>query len=188
MRLRVLGIGALALLWLGPLPGLAAQSMTAHMALHLALVALLPPLLAPRLPVTPGPVLLAAAVLAEMAVVWGWHAPAAHLWAREGGLGFALEQASFLGAGVALWSVALSASRPAGVVALLGTTMHMTLLGALIGLAPGLLYGGHGGGLFGLTPIEDQQVAGALMAGGGGAVYLVAGLARLAPVLEEPGP
>lgn len=179
------GAALLAGAWLGPLPALAAQSMSAHMVLHLTLVALVPALLARPLPGGSGPAVLAAAVVAEMAAVWAWHAPALHHWARESGTGFVLEQASFLVVGLFLWSAALSASRPAGALVLLLTTMHMTLLGALIGLAPVTLYG-HGGG-FGLTALEDQQLAGALMAGLGGAVYLVGALVRLAPALRLEG-
>lgn len=189
MRLTapIAGGALLALVWLGPLPALTAGSITVHMVVHLTVVAVAPALLAPRISLAPGPVLLGAAVLGEMLVVWGWHAPAAHHWARTSGAGFAFEQASFLGAGLLLWSVALSPSRLAGTAVLLTTTMHMTLLGALIGLAPGLLYARHAPDAFGLSPLEDQQLAGALMAGVGGLIYLIAGLARLAPALKiEP--
>lgn len=186
---RLAGLAILAVVWLGPLPGLAIGSMTAHMVLHLAVVAVAPALLARPLPGAPGPVLLGAAVVVEMLVVWGWHAPDAHVWARLSGAGFALEQASFLFAGMLLWSVALGAGRLGSAAILLFTSMHMTLLGALLGLAPRPLYDVYCTGLLGLGPLEDQQVAGAVMAGLGGLVYMVSGLARLAPALgdHEPG-
>ena len=44
--LIVTGLLCLAGLWLGPLPGLAAQSFSAHMLLHLGVMSLAAPLLA----------------------------------------------------------------------------------------------------------------------------------------------
>ncbi len=181
---RLAGLALLAAAWLGPLPELAIGSMTAHMVLHLAVVAIAPALLARPLPVAAGPVLLGAAGLLEMLVVWGWHAPDAHVWARLSSTGFALEQASFFLSGLLLWSAALTAGRLGGAAILLLTTMHMTLLGALIGLAPRPLYDVYCSGLLGLGPLEDQQVSGAVMAGLGGLIYLTSALARLAPALE----
>lgn len=182
---RLLGAGLPALLWASPLPGLAAGSILLHMALHLTLVAVVPMLLAPRLPGRPGPVALAAVLAAEMAVVWGWHAPAPHLWARVSTTGFALEQASFVAAGLLVWAAAAAAGRFAGALLLFGTVMHMTLLGALIGLAPRPVYGAACAGFFGLDALAEQQLAGALMAFGGGALFLAAALVRLAPALAE---
>jgi len=187
---RAAGLGLLAGLWAGPLPGLAGASMTAHMLLHLGVVIAVPALLAPRWPArlpAPGPAWLAAAALLEMAVVWGWHAPAAHFAARTTTAGLVAEQASFLAAGCLLWASVGAAGRLGGAAVLLATVMHMTLLGALIGLSPRVLCVVPGALPFGLTALEDQQLAGALMAGLGGAAYLGAALARLAPLLDgEP--
>ncbi|SFB11109.1 putative membrane protein [Poseidonocella pacifica] len=181
---RTAGALLLAILWLGPLPELAAGSIILHMVLHLGIVAVVPALLAPRLRWGAGPVWLALAVVAEMLVVWGWHPPSAHLWARLSNLGLVLEQGSFLAVGLLLWAVVNSAGRLGGAVVLLGTVMHMTLLGALIGLSPRELYGDICAGYFGLDALAEQQIAGALMAGAGGALYLGFALARLAPALR----
>src|SRR3546814_18505574 len=77
-----------------------------------------------------------AAMLAELVVVWGWHLPLLHHAARSSTAALAAEQASFLAVGLALWLSVLggrAAQRHArlagGVVALLLTSMHMTLLG-----------------------------------------------------------
>ncbi|MGR3825075.1 MAG: cytochrome c oxidase assembly protein [Salipiger marinus] len=181
---RLAGLGLLAVLWLSPLPGYAGGSMVLHMVLHLGVTAVVPALLAPRLPGPVGPVTLVLAAAAEMAVVWGWHLPGPHLWARLSETGFVLEQGSFLAAGCLLWAVVRGAGAFGGAVVLLATTMHMTLLGALIGLSPRDLYGGICAGHLGLTALEEQQVAGALMAGAGGALYLAAALHRLARALH----
>lgn len=176
------GLALLAALWTGPLPALASVSMTAAMVLHVGVVAVVPALLAPPLRLAVGPMAIAAATVVEAAVVWGWHAPAAHAWARLSTVGLVLEQASFLFCGILLWSAVRAAGRLGGAAALLGTMMHMTLLGALIALSPRQLYVACGGGPLGLSPLEDQQMAGTLMAAGA-AIYLVAGLVRLAPAL-----
>lgn len=182
---RITGLVLLAALWLGPLPALAGGSPILHMALHLAVVAVVPALLAPRLPGRPGAALLLVAAAAEAVVVWAWHAPALHLWARSDTAGLVLEQGSFLAAGLLLWAAAASAGPFGGALILFATVMHMTFLGALIGLAPVTIYGATCAGYFGLGAMEEQQVAGALMACIGGGIYLVAALRRAAPALSE---
>ncbi|HXG67992.1 MAG TPA: cytochrome c oxidase assembly protein, partial [Blastocatellia bacterium] len=64
--------------------------------------------------------------------------------------------------------------RAAGVVGLLLTSMHMTLLGALLALTPRPLYH-HAAGFSGLTPLEDQHLGGAIMLLVGGISYLAGG-------------
>ena len=180
----LLGLALLALLWLGPLPGIAGVSVTAHMLLHVGGVAVVPALLRVRLPVPLGVAGLGAMALADLVVVWGWHLPAAHLWASLSDTGFVVQQASFLVVGVALWGAADAAGRLGGALLLLATSMHMTLLGVLLTLAPTVLYPGVcGGGPFGLDPLEDQQIAGLVMAVVAPAAYLAGGLAphRAAP-------
>jgi putative membrane protein len=183
-----IGAAALAALWLGPLPAMSGASVLAHMMLHIGLVAVVPALLGLRLPLPGAPLVLALAAFLEMIVVWGWHAPPAHLWARFSPLGFAAEQSSFLAAGILLWSAAHAAGAFGGAVLLLGTTMHMTLLGAIIGLASRPIYGEICAGYFSLDFLEEQQLAGALMAVGGGGIYMIAALARLAPELRANRP
>jgi len=185
-----LACAILAGTWLGPLPALARDSFSAHMAMHMLVVAVAAPLLAlalagrrfafGRLPpwiFAPIP-----ASLVELVVVWTWHAPALHHAARFDRLIFSIEQATFLAAGLLLWFSALgggalrTANRAgAGVVALLLTSMHMTLLGALLALSPRPLYVHDAGGP--LSAIDDQHLGGAIMLVVGGASYLLGGVA-----------
>ncbi|MEG8040645.1 cytochrome c oxidase assembly protein [Sphingomonas sp. LR60] len=121
----------------------------------------------------------------EFVVVWAWHAPALRALA-DGHVAIALiEQAMFLVVGVGLWRAAIA--HPAGgVAALLLTSMHMTLLGALIGLAPRPLYAMmamHPAP--GLSPLADQQLGGVVMLVVGGAAYCLGGLALLGTMLRE---
>src|SRR3546814_6667894 len=120
--------------------------------------------------------------LIELLVVWGWHLPAARAFAAGTAAGLFLEQAMFLMAGLLLWSACLgtrdsgdSARRGAGIIALLLTTMHMTLLGALIALAPRTLFGTTGFTCFGVTlsPLVDQHLGGVVMLLVGAGSYLL---------------
>jgi putative membrane protein len=193
------GLALLALAWLGPLPGLSRHSFAAHMTLHIVVVALVAPLLAFGVaksrfdPVRATPALFApvAASIIELMVVWGWHAPALHHAARRESGVFLLEQATFLGAGLLLWLAAVGGTRitgdwraGAGVGALLFTSIHMTLLGALFALTPRPLYSHSTDAWFGLSPLADQQLGGAIMLLIGGASYLIGGLWLTARVLR----
>lgn len=200
--LLILGALALAAVWLGPLPGLARNAFFAHMTMHMGVVAVAAPLLALGIaggrldPVPKAPRLFSpvpASVL-ELVVVWAWHAPAPHHLARQSAAGLVAEQGMFLAAGLLVWISAFGGGSPgslrqgnrtgAGVVALLLTSMHMTLLGALLALAPRPLYA-HAHGLFGLTPLEDQQLGGAIMLLVGGVAYLLGGLWLTAGLLRD---
>lgn len=93
----------------------------------------------------------------------------------------ALEQASFLGAGVLVWLSSLR-NRGPGIVALLLTSMHMTLLGALLALTPRPLYAHHG-----TAALADQHLGGAIMLLIGGASYLAGGLWLTMRLLQGRG-
>ena len=171
----IAGLAVLAALWLVPLEAMAA-AFPAHMLRHMGLVAVAAPLLALGFPqelralaVSP----LAAAVV-EFVVVWAWHLPASHAAARLSGAAFVIEQAMFLAAGLLVWAGAFGARQPlAGAGGLLLTSMHMTLLGAILVLAPRDLYAE----LCGAAPnLTGQQLGGLLMLGIGTPVYLAGGL------------
>ena len=123
--------------------------------------------------------------MVEFFVVWAWHLPALRDLADMTPAVALIEQALFLAVGVLLWRAALA--RPAeGVAALLLTSMHMTLLGALIGLAPRPLYAMmamHPAP--GLDALADQQLGGVVMLLVGGAAYCLGGLWMLGTLLRE---
>jgi putative membrane protein len=204
MRRALLIVGALSLaaVWLGPLPGLARSAFFAHMTMHMGVVAVAAPLLALGIaggrldPVRRAPALFAPAstpILAsvlELVVVWAWHAPVPHHLARQSAAGMAMEQGMFLAAGLLVWLSAFGGDSPrsgsrtgAGVVGLLLTSMHMTLLGALLALAQRPLYP-HLHGFSDLTPLEDQHLGGAIMLLVGGVSYLLGGLWLTAGLLK----
>lgn len=194
------GVMVLAIVWLGPLSTVAEGSFTAHMTMHMAVVAVAAPLIALGLstgrfdPVRTTPHLFAAipASIAELIVVWAWHTPAFHHAARHETWAFVLEQSTFLAAGLFLWVAVLGGDRAvreprrgAGVVALLFTSMHMTLLGALFALTPRPLYDHIAIGPPGPSSLTDQHLGGAVMLLVGSTVYLFGGLSLTAGLLRR---
>jgi putative membrane protein len=185
--------------WLGQLPEFARHSFAAHMTMHMAVVAVAAPLLALAVAGTAGdpvrvmPRLFApiAASIVELVVVWAWHAPALHHAARQEAWALVLEQGTFLTAGFFLWIAAIGGNcterrlrAGAGVVALLFTSMHMTLLGALFALANRPLFQHAPDAPATLASLADQHLGGAIMLLVGGASYLLGGLWLTAGVLR----
>jgi putative membrane protein len=195
----VAGIAVLAAAWLGPLASLATHSFAAHMTMHIAVVAVAAPLLALGMagtrtdPVGAMPSLVAAipASMVELVVVWAWHVPALHHAARQETGAFVLEQGTFVTAGVLLWIAAIGGNQEqrrlragSGIVALLFTSMHMTLLGALFALANRPLFE-HTSPADASTAVADQQLGGVIMLLVGGASYLLGGLGLTAVALRS---
>lgn len=180
----------LCLAWLSPLIDMARTAFFAHMMLHMMVVAIAAPMIAIAMagarfdPVRHAPWFFAAipASVGELLLVWTWHLPVPHHWARYSTTGLVVEQASFLGVGLWLWLSAFGGETPrsrqrsaAGTIGLLLTSMHMTLLGALLALSPRPLFDHHHG-TGGMTPLEDQHLGGAVMLVVGGIAYLAGGL------------
>jgi len=184
-----LGIAVLAAVWLGPLPEWARHAFFAHMTMHMGVVAVAAPLIALGIVGSGFPALLnpIPASALELVVVWAWHAPALHHIARHTTAGLIAEQGTFLATGVLVWHAAFAGGgrgRAAGVIALLLTSMHMTLLGALLALTPRPLYA-HAGSFSGMSPLDDQHLGGAIMLLVGGASYLTGGLALTVNLLRR---
>lgn len=198
----IAGLMTLAACWLGPLPRLAQQAFSAHMLMHMLVVAAAAPLLAlaaaggrfdpvPHFPAFFAPI---PASVGELVIVWVWHAPALHHLARTSAVGLIAEQSSFLLAGHWVWASALGGDAmrgerqsAAGVVGLLLTSMHMTLLGALLALAPRPVYEHHSS-IASLTSLQDQHLGGAVMILTGGIAYLSGGLWLTARLLRPGKP
>lgn len=191
------GIVVLAIVWFGPLLTEWRDSFASGMVAHVAVVAIAAPLIALGLPnrLRPGPGMPAAlpllASLLELIAVWGWHAPSLRGLAEASVPGTIAEQTTFLLAGVVLWltSFAAPAGRThaaIGAFALLLTSIHMTLLGALLALSPRPLYGTGDVTCFGLVldAGQDQQLGGVIMLAVGAVVYLAGGLALAARLVN----
>jgi putative membrane protein len=198
-----LGLLTLAAAWLGPLPEMAREAFFAHMTMHMAVVAVAAPLLAravgggPLDPARKAPQWFAPipASIVELVVVWAWHTPALHHAARHHTAAFIAEQGMFFIAGLFLWLSAFGGDdldtkkrSAAGVAGLLLTAMHMTLLGALLALAPRPLYAhlNYPPAGFALAPLDDQHLGGAIMLLVGGMSYLAGGLWLTVRLLRDP--
>ena len=121
------------------------------------------------------------AMLLQAAVMWGWHVPAAmHVALTNDFVHYAMHT-SFLGAGLLFWWTLLRSLRDkaagfgGGAIALVGTMVQMGLLGALLTFSPMPRYPWYFGrsAALGLTPLEDQQLAGLIMWIPGGLPYLI---------------
>ena len=201
MRRLVLltGVALLALLWLGPLLDEWRESFASHMLAHMGVIAIVAPLIVIGLPAQwrprpsmPNALPIVASVI-ELFVVWTWHAPAMRAAVKASSAMTAFEQATFLAAGVFLWWTSLGAPgershAATGAAALLLTSIHMTLLGALLALSPRSLYGAGEVTCFGtvLDAGQDQQIGGVIMLLTGAAVYLAGGIFLVAKLLEQP--
>lgn len=181
----ILGFVVLAACWLGPLPAMSRTAFSAHMLLHLGVVALAAPLLAIGLARSGVRVdrlrhlgsWTFMVFTAEMLVVWGWHAPALHEAAALNVGVFVVQQASFLAVGLGVWLLGFaSRSRRGLAAAMFGfflTFVHMTMLGVVLIMAPRLIYPAELClGAFGFEQLEDQRFGGILMAAWSGVVYL----------------
>lgn len=166
------------LLYVSPLCALSSAFFTVRVVHHMALVLLVAPLLAcglaPHLRRLPAPLWTSTAVAAI--AFWAWHVPAPYAAALSSDAMYALMQLSICGSALAFW-LAVQRAAPAGALAaILVSTVLMGLLGALITFAARPLYEPHFASTlgWGVSPLEDQQLAGILMWAPGSIAYLLA--------------
>ncbi|MFL5403449.1 MAG: cytochrome c oxidase assembly protein [Gemmatimonadales bacterium] len=126
-------------------------------------------------------------------VIWLWHAPGLFQATLRSDLIHTLQHASFLGSGLLFWWALLRRrdgrlGRPAAVLYLFTTSVHTTILGALLTFSSRAWYPIYAPSTaaWGLTPVEDQQLAGLIMWVPASLAYLVATLAIAANWLKEP--
>jgi cytochrome c oxidase assembly factor CtaG len=107
-------------------------------------------------------------LLASIAL-WFWHVPGPYGWALADGRVHVLEHLSFLLTALAFWTLVLQPygrqQGGHGVALILVATyaLHNGLLGALLVFASQPYYPAYAASHFGLTPLEDQQLAGLIM-------------------------
>lgn len=126
----------------------------------------------------------APALIAYAGVTWAWHAPLLYESALRDPAAHLAEHASFWLSSVLFWWVVLGALRPcttrhgAAILLAFSGAVQGGVLGALITISPTSWYAEHAEGalVFGMTPLEDQQLAGLLMWVPGGLAHLLAAL------------
>jgi putative membrane protein len=133
--------------------------------------------------------------LLHSVVLWVWHIPGPYAAALESDAIHAAEHAGFFVTALVFWWVVLRPPRRRaayglGVLFVFATAMQSGVLGALITFAGSAWYPAHaeGAALWGLTALEDQQLAGLVMWVPAGLVYVIAAGLLCAAWLELPRP
>jgi cytochrome c oxidase assembly factor CtaG len=123
--------------------------------------------------------------------IWCWHLPVLFQATLHSEAAHALQHTSFLGSALLFWWAIIHprtrAALGLSVIYLFTTTLHTAALGALMSLAHRPWYPDYASGAaaWGLTPLEDQQLAGLMMWIPASAAYLVAALLILRRWLRE---
>ncbi|KQW27192.1 CAAX protease [Rhizobium sp. Root274] len=156
--------------FVSPLCALASALFSVRVLHHILLVAVMAPLIILALPRRRrGSTLLPAQLsfLAHTGLMWLWHAPGPYLFALGSPAAYWLMELSLIGSAVWLWSDILAPGRTVGaaLALLLGTTLQMGMLGALLTFARDPLFVAHLETTqpYGMLPLADQQLSGLLM-------------------------
>lgn len=123
------------------------------------------------------------ATLLHAVAIWAWHAPVLFDAAVSDITLHRVQHLSFFATAILFWwSIFWRSNHGVAAWHLLLTMLHTGALGALIALAPRVLYleQTHAAGIWGLTPLEDQQLAGMVMWIPAGTIYAGAALAMVA--------
>jgi hypothetical protein len=130
--------------------------------------------------------------LLHAVALWVWHLPALYGAALEHEAVHAVQHLCFFGtAALFWWGLVHGRYGPLGygaaVLYLFATGLHSGVLGALLGFSPYIWYPAYAATseAWGLTPLEDQQLAGFLMWVPAGLVFALAGLGFFAAWLLE---
>jgi protoheme IX farnesyltransferase len=169
---RIAAIAAgLATLWItvaSPVSHLDHHLLTAHMAQHLLLMLVAAPLILFGLRLHRRPNLVVSWLVGSLTVIV-WHVPAVFELALRSPSWHAFEQASFLVAGIVFWWPAIHSGFAAQgwslPVYFFLATLPCDALSAFLAFCGHVVYRPYlsGHGLFGLSPLDDQALAGALM-------------------------
>ncbi|WP_137787802.1 cytochrome c oxidase assembly protein [Sphingomonas sp. 3P27F8] len=128
----------------------------------------------------------------QAVVLWAWHSPSLFDMALENEAWHAVQHASFLVSALLFWTAVLNSRQgpqgyPLAALCLFATSIVSGALGALMAFSQSPWYAPYAAlGLapFGLTPAEDQQIAGLIMWVPGGLVHALAALAMIGAMLR----
>jgi cytochrome c oxidase assembly factor CtaG len=134
--------------------------------------------------------------LLHVITLWLWHVPALYDAAFRDERIHVAEHASFFLSALLFWSLLIERQpryrlgAGVGALYLFAAALQCTLLGALIAVAHRPWYVVHYGTTtpWGLTPLEDQQIAGLIMWIPASLAYLVALIPTVLPALRSPTP
>ena len=132
-----------------------------------------------------------AAALIHGAAIWIWHARPLYEAGLRSDAMHSIQHIAFIATALLFWWSIFHARRARSgevVLALFLTALHTGALGALLTFAGSLWYPAYAAttGPWGLSPLEDQQLAGLIMWIPGGTVYLIVALAVAARWVSTP--
>jgi putative membrane protein len=203
------GLAMVALALASPLHPLGEVLFSAHMAQHELLMMVAAPLLTLSQPVAPllwglpfpirrpaGRVvklwsLVASPFMASVlhaAALWVWHIPALFTATLTNEWVHTAQHLSFFVTALLFWWALLQSRGPA-VLYIFVTAVHTSILGALLTFARSVIYPAYltTAPLWGLTPLQDQQIGGLIMWIPAGVVYMAAALAIFWSWLRDAG-
>jgi putative membrane protein len=177
-RSATLSIALALLLFVSPFCALTSALFSARVTHHVLLAAVLAPLLVHALPRSMPWGSLALWTGLQAATFWLWHSPGLYAEALSSYPVYWAMQLTLIGTAVGFWAALRRASNLAAIAALLVSTVQMGLLGALITFAGTPLYAPHFlvTEAWGLSALEDQQLAGLIMWAPSAGLYLAAAL------------
>jgi putative membrane protein len=186
MNFYVIALSILIVAWVWPLPHIASDLFTAHMAQHLLTMNIAALLIS--LAIKPNHRLflipLSAVTTIQMAAFWFWHTPAVFSASHHHFLWSPLMRVSLFGVALIFWTVVLNLrvnSPWPQIFALLVTAKVFCLLGAVFVFTRRPLYTNHGNPeSWGITAIEDQQLAGLVMVSACALVYVAVAITMFA--------
>lgn len=140
----------------------------------------------------PRPAPLASAGLFA-ALLWFWHAPAPYAATFSSTWIYWSMHLTVFGSALWLWQALLETGKGSMLARLAGgfvSSVQMGFLGALITLAPRAVYTPHAltTAVWGLSPLQDQQLGGIIMWIPGCLIFLAFALLALAPALSDAEP
>jgi putative membrane protein len=152
--------------FVSPLCALTSALFSARVLHHVLLAAVAAPLLAWALPVRREAGLALPFAVASL-TLWLWHAPPLYTAALDSVALYWLMQLTLIGTAFCFWRAIFSARAvlPAALLSVAAAVGQMGLLGAILTFAPRPLYPHHliAPFAYGLSPLEDQQLAGLIM-------------------------
>ena len=176
-------------LFVSPFCALGSALFTARVVHHVVLATLLAAALvsATGLHLRRLPQSLSLLTAVQVLTFWAWHAPPVYAAALANDGVFWAMQLSITATAALWWARLRQVSAAGAVTSLLATMMLMGVLGALITFAGRPLYAPHWltTQAWGLSPLDDQQLAGILMWAPASAIYLLAAMAILYRALRS---
>jgi putative membrane protein len=183
------GIVVILLVTASPIAHLDHHLLTAHMAQHLLLMLVAAPLilLGARRGTLPQP-LLAICWFAGNATVIFWHIPAIFELALQSHFWHNVEQTSFVIAGIMFWRPVIDSSGWSAPVYLFLATLPCDALSAFLAFCGHVVYKPYlspHAAMFGLSPLDDQALAGSLMWVAVTFVYLIPALVLTSRLVSD---